>query len=122
MCRTLAKKDGPKCLAVSRFPSSCCCANTICGNGLPLLLSFVSVSSVQMTPARPSTGLIATLNRSSKFRVPGTQPVPLVQITPVWFDALLATLCVKVAPLLLVCARYTFHTAVGSSLLVAVVP
>src|SRR5258706_11477777 len=33
-----------------------------------------------MTAARPFLGSIATLNRSSRLRVPGAQPVPWVQI------------------------------------------
>src|SRR5437870_4973763 len=58
------------------------------GNGatVPSLRVYVvSVSSVKMIAALPLNGLIATSNRSSRFRVPRAQPVPKVQITPMWF-------------------------------------
>jgi hypothetical protein len=46
---------------------------------------FVSVLSTYTIAARPLSGSIFTWNKSSKFRVPGAQPVLLVQITPIWF-------------------------------------
>src|SRR6266705_5410249 len=95
------------------------------GNGatVPSLRVYVvSVSSVKMIAALPFNGLIATSNRSSRFRVPRTQPVPNVQITPTWFGCEVTVACVKCEPSSVVWAMYVFHTAAGSSLVDAVVP
>src|SRR5881296_3941874 len=89
------------------------------GNGATvpsLRVYLVSVSSVKMIAALPLSGLIATSNRSSRLRVPRAQPVPKVQITPTWFGRAVTWTCWKLAPPLVLCARYTFHTALGSSL------
>ena len=79
-----------------------------CGSGAVVpsdRVYVVSVSSVKITAALPFCGLIATSNRSSKFRVPRAQPVPNVQTTPTWFGWAETTACVKCAPSSVVFAR-----------------
>jgi len=82
----------------------CCYASTVWGSGFPEL-SFVSVSSTYTMAARSLRGSMPTWNKSSRLRVPGAHPVPSVQITPTWFGFAVTRFCVKLAPLLVVCAR-----------------
>src|SRR3989442_14289583 len=91
-------------------------ATTTCGSGTTVpsfRVYLVKVSSVKMIAALPSSGLIATSNRSSKFLGPLAQPVPFVQITPTWFGWAETAACGNWEPSPLVGARNVCKTPDG---------